>query len=84
LVLKVSCRLIVFFQFEISVGNIVIDVLYSGAEARDDPENCLKLNNAFYNHLKHTPFLLSRGSSCCHGWINLPIDRFLKHFNASA
>jgi hypothetical protein len=34
-------------QFEISVGDIVIDVLYSGAEERDNPENCLKLNNAF-------------------------------------
>jgi hypothetical protein len=58
LVLKVSSRLIVFLEFEISVGDIVIDVLYSGAEeARDNPENCLKLNNAFYNHLKHIPFL---------------------------
>jgi hypothetical protein len=48
LVLKVSSRLIVFLEFEISVGDIVIDVLYSGAEeARDNPENCLKLNNAF-------------------------------------
>jgi hypothetical protein len=48
LVLKVSSRLIVFLEFEISVGDIVIDILYSGAEeARDNPENCLKLNNAF-------------------------------------
>jgi hypothetical protein len=46
LVLKVSSRLIVFLEFEIS--DIVIDILYSGAEeARDNPENCLKLNNAF-------------------------------------
>jgi hypothetical protein len=49
LVLKVSSRLIVFLEFEKIVGDIVIDIfLYSGAEeARDNPENCLKLNNAF-------------------------------------
>jgi hypothetical protein len=42
-----SSRLIVFLEFEISVGDIVIDIFIFRCRRRDNPENCLKLNNAF-------------------------------------
>jgi hypothetical protein len=59
--------------------------LYSGAdEARDNPENCLKLIMHFYNHLKHTVSAFQKVALAVIAASICPSIDFLNIVNASA